>query len=171
MAATNERMQNLKARGIGEFKRFVVIFVYLWIVFGLFALNRAIILRDLSYLTQGFALMNAAIFAKVMLIAEDLKLGTRFQSQPRIYPVVYKTRKPMASVSLSQRRSRSPPISARRGFCFTSNPSARSRGHFSWCWFSGLRSSSWRSGCSRRATRRCSRPFSSAHCRLPAQFF
>jgi len=91
MAATNQRMQNLKARGIDEFKRFAIIFVYLWVVFGLFSLNQAIILRNLSYLTHGFALVNAAIFAKVMLVAEDLKLGDRFQGQPLIYPVIYKT--------------------------------------------------------------------------------
>src|SRR5262249_38516602 len=91
MTATNQRVQNLKAKGINEFKRFVIIFVYLWVVFGLFSLNQAIILRNLSYLTHGFALLNAVIFAKVMLIAEDLKLGDRFQSRPLIYPVSYKT--------------------------------------------------------------------------------
>jgi len=91
MTTTNQHLQNLKARGINEFKRFVIIFIYLWVVFGLFSLNQAIILRNLSYLTHGFALLNAAIFAKVMLIAEDLKLGDRFQSRPLIFPVIYKT--------------------------------------------------------------------------------
>jgi len=75
MTAANERFQNLKAKGVDEFKRFLIIFIYLWVVFGLFSLNQAIILRNLSYLTHGFALLNAAVFAKIMLIAEDLKLG------------------------------------------------------------------------------------------------
>jgi hypothetical protein len=69
MAATNQRIHDLKAKGIDEFKRFIVIFVYLWAIFGLFVLNQAVILRQTSYLFQGFALINAAILAKVMLVA------------------------------------------------------------------------------------------------------
>jgi hypothetical protein len=91
MAATNEGLHNLTVRGIGEFKRLFIIFAYLWVIFGLFALNQAIIKHNLSFLTHGFALINALIFAKVMLIAEDLKLGDRFQRKPLVYPVVYKT--------------------------------------------------------------------------------
>jgi hypothetical protein len=90
MAATNHQMRDLKARGIEELKRFIVIFIYLWAIFGLFVLNQAVILRQTSYLSQGFALINAAILAKVMLIAEDLKLGTRFEHRPLIYSVIYK---------------------------------------------------------------------------------
>lgn len=91
MAPTNQRLQHLKARGIDEFRRFALIFVYLWLVFGLFALNQAVILRDTSYLGQGFAIINAAVFAKIMLVAEDLKVGNRFGTSPLIYPVIYKT--------------------------------------------------------------------------------
>ena len=91
MTAANDRLHDLKARGIHEFKRFAIMFIYLWVIFGLFALNQAVIMRNMSNLTHGFALINAAIFAKVMLIVEDLKLGERFQSRPLIYPVIYKT--------------------------------------------------------------------------------
>lgn len=91
MAMTNERLRNLKTKGAVELKNFFVMFLYLWVIFGLFALNQAIIKHDLGVLTHGFALINAAIFAKVMLIAEDLKLGNRFQTQPLVYPIIYKT--------------------------------------------------------------------------------
>lgn len=91
MAATNDRLHDLKARGIEEVKRFTIMFVYLWVIFGLFSLNQAVINHNLSYLTHGFAVINAAVFAKIMLIAEDLKLGNRFQSRPLIYPALYKT--------------------------------------------------------------------------------
>lgn len=85
-----DRLDILKEKGISELKRFLIIFLYLWVIFGLFSLNRAIIENDLGYLTQGFALINAAVFGKVMLVAEDLKIGSRFQSRPLIYPVVYR---------------------------------------------------------------------------------
>lgn len=68
-------------------------FVYLWIVFGLFVLNEAVILgkTNVSFVAQGFALVNAAILAKVMLVAEDLKLGRRFDHLPMIYPIAYRS--------------------------------------------------------------------------------
>jgi hypothetical protein len=89
----SERLQHLKERGIDELRRFMLMFVYLWLVFGLFVLNESIILggRDMSLAPQGFALINAAVMAKVMLIAEDLKFGRRFDHQPLIYPVTYKS--------------------------------------------------------------------------------
>lgn len=68
-------------------------FVYLWVVFGLFVLNEAVILgkANVSFLSQGFALINAAILAKVMLVAEDLKLGRRFDHLPMIYRIACKS--------------------------------------------------------------------------------
>lgn len=90
---TDERLRHLKQRGVDEFRRFLVMFAYLWAVFGLFVLNEAVILRkaDINFLAQGFALLNAAILAKVMLIAEALRVGRRFDHLPMIYPIVYKS--------------------------------------------------------------------------------
>ena len=47
-------------------------FLYLWVLFGLFVLNERIILgqRGISLPLQGFAVLNALILAKVMLIAD-----------------------------------------------------------------------------------------------------
>ncbi len=89
----SERLQHLKERGLDEIRRFLLMFVYLWLVFGLFVLNERLILgeRQISFAPQGFALINAAIMAKVMLVAEDLKLGRRFDHLPLIYPVLYKS--------------------------------------------------------------------------------
>jgi hypothetical protein len=90
---TSERLQRLKERGIDEFRRFLVMFLYLWAVFALFVLNEAVILRktEISFLAQGFALVNAAILGKVMLIAEALKVGRRFDHLPLIVPIAYKS--------------------------------------------------------------------------------
>jgi hypothetical protein len=90
---TSERMGKLKERAVSELKQFLVMFAYLWAVFALFLLNEAVILRktDISFLSQGFALINAAILAKVMLIAEALKFGRRFDHLPLVFPIVYKS--------------------------------------------------------------------------------
>ena len=88
----SERLHHLKERGIEEIRRFLLMFVYLYVVFGLFVLNESLVLseRNLSFAPQGFALINAAVMAKVMLIAENLKLGRRFDHMPLIWPVAYK---------------------------------------------------------------------------------
>ena len=53
-------------------------FIYLWVLFALFVIRESIILaqQHLNYQAQGFAILNAFILAKVMLIAEDLHLGS-----------------------------------------------------------------------------------------------
>ena len=38
--------------------------------------------------SQGFALVNALVLAKVMLIAEDLKFGGWFRGRPLVVPIV-----------------------------------------------------------------------------------
>lgn len=88
----SDGLHRLKERGLDEMRRFLLMFVYLYVVFGLFVLNESLVLseRNLSFAPQGFALINAAVMAKVMLIAENLKLGRRFDHMPLIWPVAYK---------------------------------------------------------------------------------
>jgi len=73
-------------------RRFLPMFIYLCVVFGLFVLNESLVLseRNLSFAPQGFALISAVVMAKVMLIADSLKLGRRFDHLPLIWPVAYK---------------------------------------------------------------------------------
>ena len=80
----------LKQRVTEEGKRFLVMFVYLWVLFGLFALHQMIILHQegMNFTMQGFALVNALVLAKVMLIAEDLRVGHWLRSRPLIYPIL-----------------------------------------------------------------------------------
>ncbi|MBS0524209.1 MAG: hypothetical protein JSS04_11305 [Proteobacteria bacterium] len=93
MASSENGLHKLKEKGIEEFHRFTVMFLYLWAVFGVFVLNQAVALGQTNshFITQGFAVINAAVLAKVMLIAEDLKLGRRLEHLPLIYPVLYKS--------------------------------------------------------------------------------
>ena len=86
------RQRDLKERASEEFKRFIVIFLYLWIVFGLLALHTSLVLsqRHLDYEEHTFAIINAFVFAKVLLVGEHFHLGTRFAGKPLIYPILHK---------------------------------------------------------------------------------
>lgn len=90
---SGERKATLYERAFHEFKRFVAMFFYLWALFGVFVINESIVLaqHNISYRAQGFAVLNALVLAKVMLIAEDLRLGHRFKDRPLIYPILYKS--------------------------------------------------------------------------------
>jgi membrane associated rhomboid family serine protease len=83
---------HLKERASNEFKRFLVIFLYLWAVFGFLSIHKSFILSQhhLDYREHAFAFINAFVFAKVLLFAEDFNLGTRFRDKPLIYPVLHK---------------------------------------------------------------------------------
>jgi hypothetical protein len=85
------RRQQLKQRAFDEVRRFAVLFVYLWILFGLFVLNERIILRQqgIGFSSLGFAIFNALVLAKVMLIAEDLNFGHWLDRRPLIYPILH----------------------------------------------------------------------------------
>jgi len=86
------RQRDLKERASEEFKRFVVIFLYLWVVFGLLSLHTSLVLsqRHLNYQEHTFAIINAFVFAKVLLLGEHFHLGTRFAGKPLIYPILHK---------------------------------------------------------------------------------
>lgn len=74
-----------------EAKRLLIIFLYLWVIFGLFVLHERIVLRQ-SGMTftwrDGFAAINALALAKVMLVAEDLNLARWIKNGPLIYPIL-----------------------------------------------------------------------------------
>ncbi len=81
----------LAARVIDEIRRFVVMFLYLWVLFGLFVLHEHIILRQrhIDVVWNGLALINALVLAKVMLVAEDLDIGRRLRRRPLLFPILF----------------------------------------------------------------------------------
>jgi hypothetical protein len=87
------RKRDLKRIAIDEAKSFFWIFCYLFIVFGLFVLHEWVVLSQhhLSYRFYGFAIFNALILAKIILVAEGLHFGERFKAKPLVYPIVYKS--------------------------------------------------------------------------------
>jgi hypothetical protein len=89
----NDRTSGLRERALEEARRFVVMFFYLWILFGMFVLNERIILdqRGIGFAPHGFALLNALVLAKVMLLTEGLNLGRWLRRRPLIYPILFES--------------------------------------------------------------------------------
>jgi len=81
-----------KERALVEFKRFLLVFLYLWVVFGLLSIHKSLVLseRHLDAQEHAFAFINAWVFAKVLLIGEHFNLGARFSHKPLTYPILYK---------------------------------------------------------------------------------
>src|SRR3974390_285553 len=87
-----DQLNRLKEKGATEARRLFWIFLYLWILLGLFAIHKSIILNepDLFY-HQGFAIINALVLAKIVFIAEALHVADNLKQKPLIYPIVYKS--------------------------------------------------------------------------------
>jgi hypothetical protein len=83
----------VKERLIHEVRQLLIMFLYLYVLFGLFTIYEIVVLAQhhIRYTHYGFALVNALVLAKVMLVAEDLHLGRRFENRPLIYPVLIKS--------------------------------------------------------------------------------
>ena len=69
--------QNLKARALHEFASFATMFAYLWVMFLLFQIHQYVVLaqQQIPFTRYGIGLVNALVLAKVMLVADDLRLG------------------------------------------------------------------------------------------------
>ena len=76
-----------------QIKDFAVMFFYLWVVFGLLAVHELFVLSQhhIDFQPHGLAFINALIFAKVMLVAQDVHLGNRLNDRPLIYSVIFKS--------------------------------------------------------------------------------
>ncbi len=92
----NERGTQLKQKAINEAKKFAVIVGYLWVLFVLFEVHKITILREQNPETSlgyrvGFALINALILGKIILIAEAFHFGERFKDKPLVYAILFKS--------------------------------------------------------------------------------
>jgi len=68
-------------------------FLYLFLLFSMLLLFRHVVLKlhGIDEVKYGMAALNALIFAKVILIGDWLKIGTRSDSQPLLYSVLAKS--------------------------------------------------------------------------------
>ena len=83
--------RTFKERIFHNFREFVAMFLYLWLLFALFTYHKAIVLAEhhIDYKPFGLAFINAFVLAKVMLVAEELRVGTRFRRRALIFPVLH----------------------------------------------------------------------------------
>jgi hypothetical protein len=83
----------LKERAIEEFKLFWLIALYLWVFLGSFTIYRRLVVAESggAYLNYGFALVEALIIAKVILIGRLFGFSRRFEDRPLVVPVLYKS--------------------------------------------------------------------------------
>ena len=81
---------SLKSRALDELRKFAVITAYLWVLFAVFSFYRRMILQEhgISVWGQSFAIINALVFAKVILIAQALNLEAGLRKYPRIFIVL-----------------------------------------------------------------------------------
>jgi hypothetical protein len=84
---------SLKEKALEELKIFWLITLYLAIFLGSFTVYRRLILKEfgVTYLHYGFALIQALIIAKVILVGQAFGLGKRFERGPLILSVIYKS--------------------------------------------------------------------------------
>jgi len=87
------RQAALKHKAYEATKEFVFIALYLWVIFGLFAVYRSVILAQehVPPLEKGVAVINALVLGKVLLIAKELHLGENVNDAPLIYPTLLKS--------------------------------------------------------------------------------
>jgi hypothetical protein len=72
---------------------FIEIAVYLLLFFGILALDEALVAAKdgIQFHFYGFALVNALIFGKTILVAEDFSFAEWFREQRRIYAILAKS--------------------------------------------------------------------------------
>ena len=83
----------IKKRVIEELKAFWIIAFYLWVFFGSLTVYRRLIVAETgtAYLHYGFAVIEALVIAKVILVGRLFGFSRRFEDRPLIVPVLYKS--------------------------------------------------------------------------------
>jgi hypothetical protein len=93
MSSPDKKKGNLKKKIVHEVSEYWINVVYLTLVFAAFTQYRRLILAayDIAYTDYWVAVIEALIFAKVVMIGDMLHLGRRLEHKPLIYSVLLKT--------------------------------------------------------------------------------
>lgn len=88
----SETSARLFAKLVHETKQLFWIAIYFWIVIGMFTVYKALVSNDENLIYhQGFAIINAFVLAKVVLVAELFRTAENLRDEPLIYPIVFKS--------------------------------------------------------------------------------
>jgi len=82
----------LRKKLASQFRQAFGMFVYLWILFALFAYHKSMVLaqHNVPYKPFGVAFINAFILVKVMLLGDKLNLF-KLRGRPLAYPILQKS--------------------------------------------------------------------------------
>ena len=85
--------EGIKARLRHEFERFLLMFAYLFVMLVLFQIHEYIILAQhhIAFHKYGFALVNALVFAKFMLIADNYHFAQFRAGRPLLHPILFRS--------------------------------------------------------------------------------
>ncbi len=92
MSTENSGGKGLKQKTIHELWELAWVFLYLAFFFCSLELYSLLLLRDfhVKYLNFGFALINALVVAKVILLGEYARIGRKYEQRPLILSAAYK---------------------------------------------------------------------------------
>jgi hypothetical protein len=84
---------SLKDRARREFTRFLFMFLYLWVMLFLFELHAYAVLakHGIGVFEWGFSFVNALVLAKVMVVADNIKVATWLKTKPLIVPALLRS--------------------------------------------------------------------------------
>jgi hypothetical protein len=87
------KTQELKDKARHELIEYGINVVYLTLVFAAFTVYRRILLAEqgVSYENYGFAVIEALVLGKVIMLGDLARLGRGLEAKPLIYPTLYKT--------------------------------------------------------------------------------
>lgn len=93
MTAEKEKQAGWKQKIVHEMTEYWINFVFLGFVFSIMALYRRLLMAEyhIAYLNYGFAVIQAAVLAKVILLAEVARVGRKHEDKPLIIPTLHKT--------------------------------------------------------------------------------
>jgi hypothetical protein len=85
-------LSRIGRKGREEGMRLFWIFLYLWVLLGLFSIHKSLVLNEPNlFWHQGFAIINAWLLAKVMVTAEIFHVADNLKHRPLIYPIMFKS--------------------------------------------------------------------------------
>ena len=88
----NKNLDVITEKVLDEGKQLIWIFIYFWVLFGLFSVFRSLVLTEQNLVYhEGFAVINAFLLAKVVLTAEFFQVADNLKRKPLVYPIVFKS--------------------------------------------------------------------------------
>ena len=93
MNSADKKTKNWKQKIRHEFIEYWINVIYLTFVFASFTVHQRLVLaaHDIIYTNYGFAVIQALVLGKVIMVGGVLNLGRGFEDRPLVYPTLYKT--------------------------------------------------------------------------------